>query len=96
MHPLITLEEHYQASPLADLPHNAVHFTSSPQTLTDKLRDLGPQRIADMDAGSVSLQVISHAPAIGDTSQCRSANETLAAAVKHNPTRFAGFATSSM
>lgn len=92
--PLITLEEHYQAPALADLPHNAAHYTSFPQHLKGKLRDLGSQRIADMDTSSVSMQVMSHGPGIGNASQCRSANETLAAAaVKRNPTRFAGFET---
>ena len=93
MHPLITLEEHYQAPALADLPHNAAHYTSFPQHLKGKLRDLGSQRIADMDASSVSIQVMSHGPGIGNASQCRSANETLTAAVKRSPTRFAGFET---
>ncbi|KAK4690167.1 hypothetical protein P7C71_g6555, partial [Lecanoromycetidae sp. Uapishka_2] len=96
MHPLITLEEHYQASPLADLPHNAVHYAGFPQHLKDKLRDLSSQRIADMDAGAVSLQVISHGPGIGNSSECREANQTLSAAVKRNPARFAGFATLPM
>ena len=89
--PLIPLEEHYQA----DLPHNTAHYTSFPQHLKGKLRGVGSQRIADMDTSSVSMQVMSHVPGIGNASQCRSANETLAAAaaVKRNPTRFAGFET---
>ena len=87
--PLIPLEEHYQA----DLPHNAAHYTSFPQHLKGKLRDLGSQRIADMYTSSVSMQVMSHGPGTGNASQCCSTNETLAAAVKRNPTRFAGFET---
>ena len=93
MHPFITLEEHYQAPALADFPHNAAHYISFPQHLKGKLRDLGSQCIADIDASSVSMQVMSHGPGIGNAPQCRSANETLAAAVKRNPTRFAGFET---
>jgi len=30
MHPRIILEEHYQASPLADLPHNIAYYTGFP------------------------------------------------------------------
>jgi predicted TIM-barrel fold metal-dependent hydrolase len=65
-----------------------------------KLRDLGPDRLADMDAAGIDVQVISHAaPAAqhlsGAESRARAAaaNDVLAAAVQAHPDRFAGLAT---
>jgi len=51
-----------------------------------------------MDKGSVSMQVVSHAPGLGGkpASECAAANDQLAAAVKANPKRFAGFAVLPM
>lgn len=45
-----------------------------------------------MNEGNVSVQVISHGPGAMRASQCKAANDQLAAAVKGNPDRFAGFA----
>lgn len=45
-----------------------------------------------MDAGKVSLQIISHAPGLVGVDNCVAANDQLAAAVKQNPERFKGFA----
>jgi predicted TIM-barrel fold metal-dependent hydrolase len=54
--------------------------------------DLGEQRIKDMNEGRVSLQLISHIPAVEKLETCRKANNQLTAAVAAHPTRFAGFA----
>ena len=93
MGPLITLEEHYLSSSLNEDPDLKQIYSLFPPHQLAKLRDLGTQRISDMDAGGVSLQVVSHGPGVGTLSQCQSANNSLAAAVKENPTRLAGFAT---
>lgn len=64
--------------------------------LWDKFTELGPERIKNMDAGKVSLQVISHGPGDLSPEQCRAANDQLADAVRSHPDRFAGFATLAM
>ena len=46
----------------------------------------------DMQAGSISMQVISHAPFYANAEECGSGNDELAEACKADPKRFAGFA----
>jgi uncharacterized protein len=65
----------------------------------DKLLDIGKDRIADMDAAGIDLQVLSLSggmdrldPAIA-TPLARNTNDKLAAAVQARPDRFAAFAT---
>lgn len=60
--------------------------------LFEQFTELGPQRIADMDAGGVTLQVISHGPGDLSPALCRECNDQLAKAVRSHPGRFAGFA----
>jgi predicted TIM-barrel fold metal-dependent hydrolase len=90
--PIITLEEHF-LSRAAQVQSNSRNesFKAIPG-LFDQFTELGPKRIADMDAGQVTMQVISHAP--GDLSPvlCRECNDQLAEAVRAYPDRFAGFA----
>jgi len=45
-----------------------------------------------MDAGSVSLQIISHGPLDASSDLCREANDELATATSRHSTRLAGFA----
>ncbi len=56
------------------------------------LSSLGEQRLDDMNAGSINLQVISHAPTTADADACRVGNDQLSQACGDNPGRFAGFA----
>ena len=65
-----------------------------------KLDDLGDQRLADMDAGGIDIQVISHgAPGTEQIEPAdaielaREANDYLAASIAPHPDRFAAFAT---
>ena len=65
-----------------------------------KLDDLGEQRLADMDAAGIDVQVLSvNAPATQDLDAAeavplaKEANDLLAEAVAAHPDRFAGFAT---
>ncbi|EFQ29588.1 amidohydrolase [Colletotrichum graminicola M1.001] len=64
--PLITLEEHFIApdlfSELSDLYGEQLKNVPA---VGERLRDVGPLRLADMDANRVSLQVVSHAPGLG-------------------------------
>ena len=69
--------------------------------LKDKLLDLGPLRLRNMDAGHIALQVLSHAPVGGPSGPslelCREANELMAGTVAENQEgRFASLAVLPM
>ena len=61
--------------------------------------DMGQDRIADMDANGIDMQILSYSnasqllPADNAVELTRAANDRLAAAVRANPARFAAFAT---
>jgi predicted TIM-barrel fold metal-dependent hydrolase len=95
--PLITLEEHFLSKAVADANNDkyAMQLKHIPG-VEDKLRDLDMMRLADMAAGKVSLQVISHAPGAINLLQAKGANDQLAAAIRQHPDRFAGFAVLPM
>ncbi|MFL1380812.1 amidohydrolase family protein [Nocardiopsis protaetiae] len=62
-----------------------------------RLLDLGEGRIADMDANGISMQILSsltttQLPPEVAVDLVRATNDTLAAAVRRHPDRFAGFA----
>ena len=95
----IALEEHFWTADLAAAPGTGPLATWGPQ-LDDQLRDLGQKRLADMDANGIDLQVISHVapaaqglPGAEGPARAREANDSLAAAIREHPGRFAGFAT---
>ena len=99
MIPLITLEEHYcTAAFLASSGPLAEQLKWIPG-LAAQLRDLGAGRLAAMDAGAVSLQVVSHGPglATGSAAACAAANDLAAAAVRaQGASRLAAFAALPM
>jgi uncharacterized protein len=95
----IALEEHFWTAEMAAPPGTGQLAVWGPQ-VGDQLSDLGPLRLADMDANGIDLQVISHvAPAAQGRAgpeglaRARRANDQLAVAVRAHPDRFAGFAT---
>lgn len=90
--PLITLEEHFLAEAAEDVKALYSEQLGNIPELANKLSDLGPIRLRSMDEGQVSIQVISHGPGSIPAPQCKAANDQLAAAVKAQPERFAGFA----
>jgi uncharacterized protein len=99
---LITLEEHYRAPVLRSVAFGGGQPPpDSPMArIQAKLDDVGEQRIADMDAGGIDIQVISHgAPGTEQLSAqeaiplARDANDYLAQAITAHPDRLAGFAT---
>lgn len=96
--PLITLEEHFLTSTLAQEPASYSEQFKHIPGLAEKLYDLDKVRLQHMDAGKVSLQVISHAPMLAEQGPdvCAKANDQLAAAVKTRHSRFAGFAVLPM
>lgn len=95
--PLIALEEHF-FSPTTP-PSLKESYSEQLKHIPDvyaKLTDLAPDRIrrADMDAGGVALQVVSHVPGLAayDAASCRAANDHLAAAVRAEEVRAGGTA----
>ena len=98
---LITLEEHYRAPALKSVGGLPDPPPDSPMAkIQAKLDDVGDQRLADMDAGGIDIQVISHgAPGTEQIEPAdaielaREANDYLAASIAPHPDRFAAFAT---
>ena len=106
----ITLEEHFaspgfmdgpgqqlraQAQAAQAHPHVAAGFTQ----LIQQLSDVGDQRIADMDAAGIDMQVLSlTSPGVEQLDAAEAvalasdSNDFLADAVERHPTRFAGLA----
>ena len=100
----ITLEEHFVTKDfLKATDAYGSDAGAGMEAMREKLLDLGEGRVAAMDEGGVSLQVLSLA-AIGvdllaadeQAAVLRGVHDELAAAVKARPERFAGFATPGM
>lgn len=101
----ITLEEHFATpgfleGPGREIKERALRSGGPAAKLMDRLCDVGENRMAEMDAAGISVQVLSlTSPGTEqlDVSEAtifaRDANDFLADAVKRNPTRFAGLAT---
>ena len=90
---MITLHEHYIAKSVGEPKAlSGAIYSQFPASIKEKFFDFDTQRIAAMDAGSISAQVISHVPADVSAEACTKANEELAEAVKCNPNRYAAFA----
>jgi uncharacterized protein len=92
---IIAIEEHFTTEGL--IRAEGADASGGP---VGKLLDLGADRIAEMDAAGIDLQVIStRAPAVQNLQAseavplAREANDMLAAAIAAHPDRFAGFAT---
>lgn len=86
--PVITLEEHY-LSPQLSSPEDTKKFPG----VLDKLTELHDKRITDMDAGSVTLQVLSHSAVdTPSTDLARSANDELSIIIQRYPKRLGAFA----
>jgi uncharacterized protein len=96
----IALEEHFWTPELAAPAGQGILARPDSRKLDARLRDLDKDRIADMDASGIDLEVISHvAPAAQEQTGrdgvdvARRANDYLSAAVTRNADRLAGFAT---
>jgi len=109
---VIALEEHFTVPALVERidraaiaargfrPRKAPPTGPSPLELA---REIGPGRIADMDAAGIDLQVLSNTgpgpdlvPGAAGVDLARAMNDHLAAAVAAHPDRFAGFAVLPM
>lgn len=94
MIPTISLEDHFISKAVQGKPaEKALSLHLFPEDVRRNLLDIGEGRIADMDDGGISLQVISHIPADESSTTCQEINDQLYESVKRHPTRFAGFAT---
>lgn len=94
---VITLEEHAAFPSLGDGSTSSQFYQAMLEIFPDwkqNLSDHGTKRIADMDSGHISFQIMSHLPGIGSTDPhgCTAGNNEMAAAIKQNPDRLGGVA----
>jgi uncharacterized protein len=101
----ITLEEHFASPGFLDGPGRvlkaqALKFGGLAAKLFEQLCDLGDQRIAEMDAAHIDMQILSltspgaeQLEPVEVTAFAREMNDYLADAVRSHPTRFSAFAT---
>lgn len=94
----ITLEEHAILPALGDESPFYTEIWKTFPLVRKTLRDLDAERLADMDAGHVSIQVISALPGMSSVNpeKCSTANDELASAVGEHSGRFRGFAALPM
>jgi predicted TIM-barrel fold metal-dependent hydrolase len=94
---LVALEEHV-VSPSLEAEVVASGIAQRTPGVLEKLKDVGAGRIAAMDAGHLSMQVLAQQSASGleNPDGCRAANDAVRAVIKTNPKRFAGFAVLPM
>lgn len=100
----ITLEEHYASPGFLNGPgrtfvERATRLRDRMANILEQLSDVGDKRISEMDAAGIDMQVLSlNSPGVEQLDEpeavalSKEANEFVAATVRHNPTRFAGFA----
>ena len=100
----ITLEEHFispafLAGPGKDFTERLRSSGPRGAKLCEQLQDVGDQRVAEMDAAGIDMQVLSlnspgveQADADVQISVARESNDLIAETVKKYPKRFAGFA----
>lgn len=101
--PLLALEEHFFSVPAltgSSREQYSEQLKSIPGLL-DKLEDIGPLRLEDMNNNGITMQVISHGPTQPplSPSDCRIANNQLHEAIlatDETRARFAGFAVLPM
>lgn len=94
---LIALEEHV-VSPSLEAEVVAGGVVQRNPGILDKLKDVGAGRLAAMDAGHLSMQVLAQQSASGldDPTGCQQANDAVKKTVDANPSRFAAFAVLPM
>ncbi|MGB6467720.1 MAG: amidohydrolase family protein, partial [Xanthobacteraceae bacterium] len=100
----ITLEEHFTTPKFLEGPGRARQQKAQQQggrfiKIFEQLADVGPGRLADMDAAGIDMQVLSltspgteQLEAAEALALTREANDFLAEVVKGNPKRYAGLA----
>ncbi len=105
---IIALEEHYAVPSLVQrIPQDLITQRGfpppgapfGPASKADELQDFGPARLHSMDAGGITMQVLSLAGPGADLlspedgpAWARECNDTLARRIAEHPDRYAGFA----
>ena len=90
---LISLEDHFTSRAMLSSPNvESFRFDLFPKDTQEKLLSVGSRRIQDMDAGEISLQVVSSIPAPESLEICQGTNNQLDEAVRDSEGRLAGFA----
>ena len=98
----ITFEEHYIAPPFLATPAGKAMLATSDAHIRETMalvQDLGPGRLALMDAAGIDVQVLSHGPGIEQMEAAEQVpiahdtNDYLREKIVANPTRFGGFAS---
>lgn len=93
MTPKITLEEHFISDAVRQSQAvKNLNLHMFPPKVLQRLCSLSDDRVADMDDGEVSIQVVSHIPETQPADVCRKANLEIAEAVRQFPRRYAAFA----
>ncbi|KAL9084525.1 MAG: hypothetical protein Q9165_008028 [Trypethelium subeluteriae] len=94
--PFITLEEHFTSE--AAIKIYGTPASEFGPAIGNKLPSLSATRLADMDAGGVGRQVLSHTPfrTVPSPTLCSAINDELHTAVRAHSDRFTGFATLPM
>jgi 2,3-dihydroxybenzoate decarboxylase len=98
---LIALEEHFAWDPASAGNVVATWLRTNNEVAYQRLYDLGPLRLEQMDAAGIDYQILSlFDPGVQEQADvaraidlARRANDTLAETVRENPHRFGGFAT---
>ena len=109
--PKVAVEEHFNfltagprggaAADLSQLVKSMDYDTTWMSRIDERLVEIGPMRLAEMDAAGVDVCVLSHTvpgvqgivDAPDAVAAAREVNDFLAEAVARHPTRFAGFAS---
>jgi uncharacterized protein len=101
----IALEEHFASPGFLDGPgrglkERALRFGGTAAKLLEQLCNLGDERMAEMDAAHIDMQIVSltspgaeQLEAAEAAAFARETNDYLADALRNHPTRFGGFAT---
>lgn len=101
----ITLEEHFASPAFLDGPgrklkERAARVGGPAARFLEQLSDLGDNRIAEMDAAGIDMQILSltspgveQLEAAEAAAFARETNDFLAEAIRSHPTRFGGFAS---
>jgi predicted TIM-barrel fold metal-dependent hydrolase len=97
----ITMEEHYLSPAFIAGPGKELKQSPNPYIVKtfELVCDLGPNRLALMDAAGIDVQILSHGPGIEQVEppeqlpMARDSNDYLRECVAKYPTRFAGFTT---
>ncbi|KAK4631637.1 Decarboxylase orsB [Fulvia fulva] len=88
---LIALEEHFDSNIFT--AKDNLHANLPPH-LSERLQDVAELRLKEMDAGNISMQVLSHIGLMPTpVAECQQVNDKLASACAAYPDRLAGFAT---